>query len=308
MFLIEKKQEDNTVVIVLQNSRTKAFAEIFSFGALLNGYGFLQEKIINCIDGYANAKAAFAEKETWFKSCFLSPFVCRLNAGKFLINNKLFTIDKFYMGKHAIHGLVYDLDYKICKQQVAETFCCVSLQAQYMPNDNGFPFNYEIEHEYRLDENGLTVTSLITNKSNMAMPYAQGWHPYFRLNETVEDCSLQVSSNKQVEFDMELIPTKKLIYNSTYLNPTVIKNTMLDDCFILENDKKAILKNSKYSFVVKAIKGYNYMQIFTPDHRKNIAIEVLSGVPDCFNNGMGLLQINPGETKEFTVNYRLELL
>lgn len=308
MFIIETKGEKERIEIVLQNTHTKAYAHIFSFGALLNGYGFLGKDGINCIDGYESSTAAFAEKEAWFKSCFLSPFPCRINLGKFYINEKLHTLNKFYLGKHAIHGLVYDLEYEVAKQEQTESFCSIVLQANYKAADKGFPFNYLIEHNYTLAENGLTVSTKITNQSSTTMPYAQGWHPYFKVSETVEDCSLQLSSNKQVEFDNELIPTKKIIFNPKFLAPASLQNENLDNCFIMENDKKAVLENSTYSFSVTAIKGYDYLQVFTPDHRKNIAIEVLSAAPDCFNNGMGLLQINSNETQEFRVLYHLEKL
>lgn len=308
MFVIETKEDNSRVTIVLQNTQNKAYAQVFSFGAILNGYGFLGNESMNCVDGYENATAAIAEKNTWFKSCLLSPFVCRLKEGKFSINETQYTINKFYLGNHAIHGLVYDLDYAIAKQVETENFCSIVLQANYKAADEGFPFYYLIEHEYKLDDNGLTVATKITNQSQTTMPYAQGWHPYFKLGENVNDCFLQLSCSKQVEMNEQLIPTKKILYNANYVAASTLKNKNLDDCFVLENTKQAILQNTNYKFIVTAIKGYDFLQVFTPDHRKNIAIEVLSAAPDCFNNGLGLLQIEPNETKEFVVNYCLERL
>lgn len=308
MFLVTTHTEANSLVIKLKGTQTNTYANIFRFGAILNAYGFEGDKKINCIDGYPNCEAAIAEMNTWFKSCLLSPFVCRLHKGAFSFDGKQYNINKFYLGKHAIHGLIYDYEYALVKKQEGETFCSVVLQADYKSEDDGFPFNYAVQHTYKLDKNGLTVFTTITNKSNIIMPYAQGWHPYFTISETVNDCSLQLASSKQIEFDAELIPTKKIIANSSFLELTSIQNKNLDDCFILENDRKAILQNSDYSFTVTALKGYDFLQVFTPDHRKNIALEVLSAAPDCFNNGMGLLQIAPNESVEFGVNYSLKEL
>jgi aldose 1-epimerase len=47
------------------------------------------------------------------------------------------------------------------------------------------------------------------------------------------------------------------------------------------------------------------LQIYTPEDRKSIAIENLSSAPDAFNNGMGLLVLEPGETKMFTTTYQI---
>jgi aldose 1-epimerase len=52
-------------------------------------------------------------------------------------------------------------------------------------------------------------------------------------------------------------------------------------------------------------KSYPYLQIYTPEDRKSIAIENLSSAPDAFNNGMGLLVLEPGETKVFTTTYQI---
>lgn len=306
MFLITTQPEKDGSIITLKNDITKAYAEILTFGAILNGFGFLEEKGINCIDGYENNAAAIAEKNTWFKSCFLSPFVCRLNKGNYKINETPYSINKFYLDKHAIHGLVYDLNYEVIEQIETEDFCKVILQANYKADNAEFPFNYLIQQEFKLDKTGLTTTSCITNQSKEAMPYAQGWHPYFSLGNSVDDCILQLTSTKMLEFDDELIPTKKFLDNTTFLSFTSLKNKNLDACFMLENTKQAILKNSNFSFTINALKGYNFFQVFTPNHRKTIALEVLSGAPDCFNNGLGLLHIAPNQTIEFVVNYCLE--
>jgi aldose 1-epimerase len=45
------------------------------------------------------------------------------------------------------------------------------------------------------------------------------------------------------------------------------------------------------------------LQIYTPATRDSIAVENLSGAPDCFNNGMGLLLLQPGHSQIFTVRY-----
>ena len=52
-------------------------------------------------------------------------------------------------------------------------------------------------------------------------------------------------------------------------------------------------------------KHYPYLQIYTPPHRKSIAIENLTSAPDSFNNGIGLLVIEPNHTLEFSTTYIL---
>ena len=52
--------------------------------------------------------------------------------------------------------------------------------------------------------------------------------------------------------------------------------------------------------------AYPYLQLYTPPDRKSIAIENLSSAPNCFNNGIGLLKLAPGESKTMTVHYSVQ--
>ena len=52
-------------------------------------------------------------------------------------------------------------------------------------------------------------------------------------------------------------------------------------------------------------KSYPFLQVYIPDDRQSIALENLSAAPDCFNNGIGLQTLNPGEEISFYTTYRL---
>ena len=82
---------------------------------------------------------------------------------------------------------------------------------------------------------------------------------------------------------------------------------MFDNCFTLnfaECQPMCVIRNprKKVQIEIHPERSYPYLQIYTPDHRKSIAIENLSGAPDAFNNGMGLKVLAPGETANFTTN------
>ncbi|MCJ7554163.1 MAG: hypothetical protein MUO34_09805, partial [Ignavibacteriaceae bacterium] len=50
---------------------------------------------------------------------------------------------------------------------------------------------------------------------------------------------------------------------------------------------------------------YNYLQIYIPPERKSISIEPMTSNVNSFNNGEGLLILEPG--KIFTANYGLNI-
>jgi aldose 1-epimerase len=53
------------------------------------------------------------------------------------------------------------------------------------------------------------------------------------------------------------------------------------------------------------MKNYPYLQVYTPDHRRSIAIENLSSPPDSFNNLMGLITLGPEDSATFHLQYKL---
>jgi aldose 1-epimerase len=71
-----------------------------------------------------------------------------------------------------------------------------------------------------------------------------------------------------------------------------------------------VLRNpsKKIEIEIHPEKSYPYLQIYIPSHRKTIAIENISGAPDAFNNGMGFITLEPGESALFKTSYKIKLL
>ncbi len=96
-----------------------------------------------------------------------------------------------------------------------------------------------------------------------------------------------------------------------FYSPRLIGNESFDHCFLLEPDPDlpaATLENPCEWFRLSFFPDmhYPYLQIYTPDDRKTIAIENLSSAPDSFNNGLGLIILEPGDSQSFSVLYQLE--
>jgi len=298
--------------IILTDTATATKAEIFCFGGLLNSFSIkVNNDCINVVDGYANINEAIEQKNTWFKSCKLSPFVCRLKNGKYQLENIPYKISKFYLGENAMHGIVYDAIYDIDSLEANDSYALTTISYKYLGSDNGYPFKYDIQLIWKLEPgNKLSVTSVITNKSSKKIPYSDGWHPYFKLDEPIDKCSLQFDATEMLEFDENLIPTSKLITDTRFINFTSLKNINLDNCFLLSSisNPKCILKSKNIILSITPDAVYPFLQIFTPDHRNNIAIESLSAAPDAFNNKMGLLMLEPNKPYYFKTSYQLQTI
>jgi aldose 1-epimerase len=311
-FLVRILQNETLATIVLENTVEKTKAEILQYGALLNAFIVpLQNTSINIIDGFANNEEAANELTNGFKSAFLSPFTCRMNKGNYVFNNIPYTTNKFILPPHAIHGLVYEAVYTIHATEATENAASVVLNNTYTGNENGYPFTYTIQHTFTLQHGyNLSIATTITNTSNSVIPYAQGWHPYFTLGETINNCTLHIATNNQVEFDATLLPTGNIIANSTFIQPTMLQETALDDCFDVSKaptNKVCSLANNTMALHIYNNSNYGYLQVYTPPHRNSIAIENLSGAPDCFNNGLGLRLIEPNSSIIFAATYQTQV-
>ena len=311
MFSININTTDKYPIIQLKDKSIHSLVEIFSVGAMINKFVCtINGEEFNVVDGYENLGEAINPKETWFKSCKLSPFVCRLNEGKYQFNKADYTIEKFYIGKHAIHGIIYNGVYEIISSEANNNYALVELQYDYLGEDHGYPFPFSSTVVWKLThQNNLSVTTKIQHQNETAIPLCDGWHPYFKMDVAVDECSLQINSNEQVDFDETLIPTGKIINDERFLQPTSLQNIELDHCFQLKSNQSSncILYGKEISLEISSNQNYPYLQLYTPPHRQSIAIENLSATPDAFNNKMGLIILEPNTSIDFTANYKINI-
>ena len=299
-------------LVVLRDEKTGATAAILpEVGAALHAFSPGGNKLINVIDNYNGLAQAKNEMGLSYKSAKLSPFVCRIPEGKYSFDGKEWEFDNKFMDGSAIHGLIYDKNFVVTHEAADENNASVSMQYDYKMDDPAYPYHYKCQVEYALYAgNILKLRTTISNESAKAIPIADGWHPYFQLGGMVDEWMLFFDAKSMVEFDDKLIPSGKLLEYDLFKTPEKIGDKFFDNCFVVNtgNEQPACeLFNPenklKLSFFPDS--NYPYLQIYTPPHRKSIAIENLSGAPDTFNNKMGLLVLAPWHSQTFTVRYQL---
>lgn len=297
-------------VIILKDATTNTFAEIYNYGALLNNFTSQHHgNAINVIDGFLSPAEAEEKLTTFFKSAKLSPFACRVNNSKYTFGENNYVLSKFALRGYAIHGLIYNAVFKIAEQFNDEKEAYVKLSYVYDNDMEGYPFSYKCEVEYTLTEgNTLTVTTTITNLDEQLMPVVDGWHPYFTLGDSINDYQVEFQSKEMLEFDENLIPTGKLIPYQEFGSLKDFGPTEFDNCFTLnfaECQPMCVIRHpaKKIQIEFHPSEAYPYLQIYTPEHRKSIAIENLSGAPDAFNNAMGLKVLQPKEVATFATKF-----
>lgn len=296
----------NTQSIVLQSEIHQV--EVFPFGAILNRFAVRKNgEWRNVVSAFDDENQARKDITNGFHSAKLSPFVCRLNHSCYSFENKEYLCEKHVLNGHAIHGLMYDVQFKLQNYGVDKNSACIELSTQYSQENSGFPFEYQLFVKYVLDKMGLQIHTTVKNVGNCAMPIADGWHPYFSLGGRVDDWTLQINAQQMLEFDKNLLPTGNMLPEHRFQIAESLHNVVLDNSFILNNqsDVSCILQNKDFILKIWAQQNYPYLQIYIPPERDCIAIENLSGAPDCFNNGLGLIILQANESKELITRYEL---
>ncbi len=321
-FDLKIHEKEGLKMVQLIDSNTQTVIEIESRGALMNSWKVIVEgKALELILGNPSSLLHNKEpKETMskeaplsfemngFRSGKMSPFSCRIEKGRYQFDEQNFEFNKFYLGEHAMHGLIYDANFEIQSTKIDKDCASVQLAFEYQGTDPGFPFIYQMLVEWTLySNNQINAKTTIINKSNHRMPIMDGWHPYFTLGGIVNDYLLEFKSIGKIEMNNSMIPTGKIIKENSFNDGQKINVTHFDDCYQLDpiQNEVAIRYEGK-TITVSPKHNYPYLQIYTPDDRQSIAIENLSGAPNCFNNKMGLQIMEPQDEIYFETTYQFK--
>lgn len=297
---------------LVKNEQSGVHIEVYALGAILNKYIIVQSgKDFNCIDAFENPEQLKRLMTQRFQGAKLSPFVCRLTDGSFEFEGTQYHVGKHFDGKSAIHGLVYDELFELTNQAVTEEDASIELTKKVNAIDYGFPFEYMLKIVYTLKGNdAVSIDTFITNTGHAEMPLNDGWHPYFKLDDKVDDTLLQFRSKQMAIFDDTLLPTGEFKDYKEFAKFKAIGNTELDNSFTVEElDTPALQLKSEANQLLLDVSpklGYPILQIYIPPTRNSIAVENLSSIPDSFNNKIGLLTLKPNETKHFATEYHLQ--
>lgn len=300
--------------LIRLTSDTGAVAEIIpGCGALLNHFSIpVGGKPLNVIDGFEDPAAARTQIKPAFQSAKLSPFVCRIQDARYQYQGALYALEKFTLKGSAIHGLLFDEPFTVVDSSADNGSASVAMRYEYRGSDPGYPWSFDCTVRYTLKGDTIRLETEVINRNHGSLPLADGWHPYFTLGKPIDELELQFHAHEMLEF-ANLIPTGRRLNNARFNRLEKIAHTELDNAFVLDahfEGPACVLRDpaAKVAIEIRPDKSYPILQLYTPPHRKSIAIENLSGAPDNFNNGIGLLELQPGEQQSFSTEYSIRII
>lgn len=296
-------------MVSLRTARSRA--NIFpSLGGILGDLQLFDgQQSVEILDTYQSVDDL--EAKSAYKSHFLLPFPNRLKNGQYTFDGKTyqFPVNDTRLG-HSLHGFLDAIPMQIITSNNDDNSAVLKLRGGFHGVDY-YPFPFEISTLITLQHSELTVLIKIKNTGNSRMPFAFGWHPYFKLNKTtIDNLKMQLPDSKLVELDERMMPTGKTTPFTTFTEPTIIGENSFDNCFTIM-DKKAkravitLQSEANTLQVWQETTALPYFQIYTPEHRQSIAIEPMTCNIDAFNNEEGLLILNSNEEKQLEFGIKL---
>jgi galactose mutarotase-like enzyme len=254
--------------MIITLSNTKISASINTIGAELSRLEKNNKNYIWTVD------EAFWNKT----SPILFPIVGRLKNDSYSINGKSYELPR--------HGFARNFDFKIENQTENSALFSLESNAETLQQ---FPFEFELKMEYRLTENGLEITYLVSNKSNEVMPFSIGAHPAFAIDNAFDNYNLVFNQsekmishqleNEQFDGSVREIEAKKgkinLDYSLFEKDALVFKELKSNEITLQHNNE----------FVLKMIfEGFPYLGIWTKPNAPFLCIEPWCGLADNVNH------------------------
>jgi aldose 1-epimerase len=243
-------------------------------------------------------------ENTLYPSALLTPWVNRVRNGNYSFEGRNFQlpINEVKLG-NAIHGFLARKPFEIFEQKCTHELAEISFIHQHNGDFQGFPFPFIFTLTYRLTKDGaFSVQFACKNTGNSQMPFACGWHPYFKIaHAQISQLEIKFSPTLKYISDAQMIPMAEEI--SSISMPVRFSETTLDHVFKLEKQGDHLTEltdnHSKISLFLKQNTfEFPYLVVFVPPSENCVAIEPMTGNTDAFNTGDGLKVLSPNE--EFT--------
>ncbi|MDX1941679.1 MAG: hypothetical protein SFU99_14060, partial [Saprospiraceae bacterium] len=267
------------------------------FGACLLDLQFAGQSII---DAYTTPEEMRINK--WGKNILMFPFPNRLQDGRYEWLGKTYQlpINDPDTG-NALHGFGMNKEMRVEEIETEENFAEITCLYSSKGEEVGYPFTFTFAISFRIEDTGnFEVELLFQNDDEQPIPVGFGWHPYFQVADALDQMELQLPPVELIEVNERMIPTgKRHRYNDfSILKP--IGSTVLDNCFALRTEQNKIqltLRGKRGTIHYWQETGrdkFNFLQIFTPPHRRSMAIEAMTCNINAFNNGEGLIMLPAG--------------
>jgi aldose 1-epimerase len=236
-------------------------------------------------------------------ACFpLVPYANRIAGGRFSFGGRDMALPLNF-GDHpnTLHGFGWQRPW-----EVAEFRPDRARLAHTHNGSDGWPWRYRAEQLFELDEQGLSLTLTLTNKSLESMPAGIGFHPYFTCPPGTR---LRLNADRVWLTDAVQIPNDPAPadhFGDWATGASIAEAGFIDHSY--EGwDGMAMLDTGHHKVRLTA-EGARHLHLFHPEGESFCCLEPVSHLPDTFNREHGVFDIvPPGGTLALVMRIGVEL-
>ena len=274
-------------------------AEVDTIGATLVDLRFDGERVIS--------GPTRAMPDLGHHGAVLAPWPNRLNHGRYSFGGEThqLPINDPAFG-HAIHGLVYDREWRVVDCTRSAVTMGYDLEASV-----GYPFPLLLSVSYRVDATGLHCDATWTNRGGSVAPFGIGFHPYFRPGPSpISEWTLRVPATRVRDTDpMTKLPTAAESVTAGSVRDFRISRALGESRssrayeLLHGQETTTVLSDPRgWTLSITASGQFRWMQVFSGHlpsaefSRRGLAIEPQTCAPNAFATGEDVIALAPGET------------
>ena len=246
------------------------------------------------------------DEQFWNKtSPILFPIVGRLKNDIYSLHGKKYSLPR--------HGFARNYKFEVLEKTDSSVLFSLKQNEETL---KVFPFEFELQVKYVLQQNKLTLTYIVFNNSKEKMPFNIGAHPAFSIPLNFEDYSLEFNSEEIIEshlLEKELFIGKTSKINSEKGKIPLTYSLFESDAMVFKNiqsDEVSVLKNNN-PYIKINFKGFPYLGIWTKPNAPFICIEPWQGHADVYKSTGNIFEKEGIQTLEpqrkFICSFSIEI-
>lgn len=249
----------------------------------------------------------------------LFPFPNRLRAGSFQHASRAYHLAlNESSGKHAIHGFTPRRPWRVIASGAAADSAFVTGEFRLSTDapDAVWPADGTLIVTYQLSATTMRVEATVAATGGRPFPFGLGYHPYFRIPggpELADDMRVTCRAGGLWELDAGVPTGRRMTADGPldFREPKRVGDLALDHLFTALDPAPpgvvAELRGDRGSLSLWASAGWREVLLFTPPHRRAVAIEPYTCASNAANlPDAGWRVLKPGEAYAPVVEYRYQ--
>lgn len=207
-----------------------------------------------------------------------------------LKNNSYTYLEKNY--NLSRHGFARDMVFEIVEKKEDQVTFSLSSSEETI---KVYPFEFELQVTYTLENNALKIAYKVINKGESAMPFSIGAHPAFALNDNFDSYAIEFANEESMEYyllDADLVSNKTKTLRLQNRKFSFDYELFKDDALIFKKieSKSLTILHKNLPYVKVVYNDFPSLGLWTKMNAPFICIEPWQGYSDTVESSLDLFR------------------